>query len=234
MNFRCTYFVCLCLLTVLVPIFSSAEEIKSDIFDVPKVVAVQNRKYYLNKGVTANLGYMPTDSFTKGLVLGGTYTHYFSDFTAWEVLNANYVVNISTDLQSQLQSFGVQASQIPDFMQYYVTSNIVYTPFYNKSLLFNKSVVWGETSFLAGAGVANYKKNGITPLISGGLNLRYFLSEGTSLKLDIREHVAFVGGNDGIQAILYIGLGYTFQLGEKMNREATTNPIEGDDLEKSF
>lgn len=230
---------------VAVGIFCSlatAAEEKRDIFDVPKVVAVQNRKYFLNKGVTVNLGYLPTDSFTKGLVLGGTYTHYFSDFTAWEVLNANYVVNIKTDLQNQLQGFGVQPTAIPAFPQYYLTTNIVYTPFYNKSLLFNKTVVWGETSFLAGAGAAYYARDtgietdnpGITPIITGGINLRYFMSESTSLKLDIREHIAFVGGADGVQAVLYIGLGYTFQLGDAKQAEASTKPIEGDDLEKSF
>ncbi len=221
---------------------AQAAEEKKDIFDVPKVVAVQNRKYFLNKGVTLNLGYLPTDSFTKGLALGGTYTHYFSDFTAWEIVNLNYVVNMKTDLQNQLQGFGVQPTRVPAFPQYYLTSNIVYTPFYNKSLLFNKTVVWGETSFLAGAGVAYYGRDtgnpeddpGITPMISGGLNLRYFLSESTSLKLDIREHIAFVGGTDGVQAVLYIGMGYTFQLGDNKQATATTKAIEGDDLEKSF
>ncbi len=223
-------------------IVSAADEKKTDIFDVPKVVAVQNRKYFLNKGLTFNLGYMPTDSFTKGLVLGGSYTHYFSDFTAWEVLSANYVVGMETDLKNQLQGFGVQPTMVPAFPKYYVTSSIVYTPFYNKSLLFNKTVVWGETSFLAGAGAAYYSRNtgvdaddpGLTPIISGGLNLRYFLSESTSLKLDIREHIAFVGGADGVQAVLYIGLGYTLQLGDAKAPEASTSPIEGDDLEKSF
>lgn len=211
---------------------SAAEETRKDIFDVPKPVAVQNRKYYLNKGLTLNLGYLPLDSFTKGLTAGASYAYYFSDFTAWEILNVNYVANINTQLKSDLISqYQVQPTAIPDFMQYYVTSNILYTPFYNKSLLFNKSVVWGETTFLAGAGVGFFKTAGIAPLIDLGFILKYFLTEKASVNFDVREHIAFVGGSSGVQGILYIGAGYTFQMGDNVPHGDAPKQEEEDALD---
>ncbi len=213
----------------------AAEEPKKDIFNVPKVVAVQNRKYYLNKGVTLNFGYLPLDSFTKGLTAGASYAYYFSDFTAWEILNVNYVASIDTQLKNDLiTTYQVKPVSIPDFMQYYVTSNILYTPFYNKSLLFNKSIVWGETTFLAGAGVGAFKTSGMAPLMNLGLILKYFISEKTSMNLDVREHIAFVGGTNGVQGILYIGLGYAFQLGDNKPHGEAPPPGEGDPIDKGI
>ena len=54
--------------------------------------------------MSAVLGYMPMDSFEMGVVLGLSYTNYFSDFTGWEIVNANYVFGIDTGLKDDLKN----------------------------------------------------------------------------------------------------------------------------------
>lgn len=204
------------------PLLSFAQEFEDfeneeDIFDVPQVVAVQNRIYDLNQGLTLKAGYLPLDNFTKGFNFGASYTYYFSDFTGWEVVNANYVLDSQTSLAGQLDSFGVQAETLPEFIDWYATTNIAYTPFYNKSLLFNRSVVWGETTFLVGGGAGNFTRSGVKPLLSLGVILKYFLGPRTAFKVEVRDHIAFLDG--GIESYLAISLGYSFQLGGRKSGE---------------
>lgn len=205
-----------------------AQESDEDIFAVPKTFAVQNRKYKLGSQYSAHLGYMPMDSFTKGVVLGASYTKYFTDFTGWEVINANWVMDIDTGLKKQLESeFAADPGKLPDFPEWYITTNIVYTPIYNKNLLFNKSVIWGDISFVGGAGAGSFQKDGIKPLVNGGAVLRFFLNQKESIKVDIRENLPFL--STGVEPFLFVGVGYTYQFESEV---APKN--DEDDFEKEF
>jgi outer membrane beta-barrel protein len=202
---------------LLVSLPSYAEEPKqNDIYTIPKLVAVQNRNYNVNQNLSVLLGYLPTDAFTKGVTAGAAYTYYFSDFTAWEILNANYVFNIDTGLKRDLVTyFSAQPDnqRVLDFPEYYGTTNLMYTPLYNKNLLFNKSIVYGENSFVIGAGMAKFRIAGFLPLVGGGIIFKYFVSKSSSLKLDIREWV-YNDSERGTNTILDLKLGFDILLGD--------------------
>lgn len=199
-----------------------------DIFAVPKVYAVQNRKYVLGNQLSFTLGYLPMDSFTKGVALGAAYTTYFTDFTGWEVVNATYIANMDTGLKKQLLSdFQADPGKIPDFPKYMITSNIVYTPIYNKNLLFNKSVIWGDISFVAGGGIANFERNKMKPLVDIGAMLRFFVTSVSSLKVDFRENLPFL--SEGMKPFLTVGVAYTYQFGA-----TPKSPSEADNIETEF
>lgn len=199
------------------PAISTAQDDPQDNFTIPKLVAVQDRQYNVNKNLSFLLGYLPDDAFTKAVTVGIGYTYYFTDFTAWEIVNANYAFQLDTGLKKDLEQYLLQVQEddlrLLDFVEYYATTSLVYTPMYNKNLLFNKSVVYGETSLVIGAGVAKFTEAGILPLISGGLIFKYFISNSSSLKLDVRELVYFdqVKGMDGI---LDIKIGFDMMIGD--------------------
>ncbi len=196
------------------------EELRDDqdAFDLPQLVAVQGREHYFVSGITMSGGYLPVDSFNKSLTLGIGYTYYLNDYLAWEIVNANYAFNQETDLKHDLQSqFNAEVervgfSGILDYPTYYITTNMLYTPIYNKSLFFNQNVIHGETSFILGGGIVNYEHSGPKPLVSVGALFRYFTSPTTSMVLDVREHLYF-DGETGMNGILAINLGFSFQLG---------------------
>lgn len=201
---------------------------EEDIFAIPKTYAVQNRKFKLGSQYSAHFGYMPMDSFTKGIVLGGSYTKYFSDFTGWEVLNANYVFSYDTGLKKELiDQYNADPGEIPDFPEWYLTSNIVYTPIYNKNLFFNKSVIWGDITFVAGPGIGSFKNDGVKPLVNFGAVLRFFLDAQQSIKVDIRENLPFL--STGVEPYLLISVGYTYQPETKPKTQGYD-----DDFEKEF
>lgn len=189
-----------------------------EFYDLPKVVAVQNRTYYLNHDLTVQGGWLPSDAFNKGYTVGLSYTTYFSDYLGWEVVNANYSFNSETNLKKDLlNNFGAAVENVGfggvlDFITYFVTTNIVYTPLYTKSLLFNKHITRGEVSFVCGAGGANFDSSGVRLLISAGLFLRFFTKEDRSWKFDFRNNIYF---EDSLGAVNSISLmvGYSMQLG---------------------
>lgn len=202
-----------------------------DLYEVPRLVALQNRAYpSINHGFTFGLGYLPADAFNKAFLAGASYTYNFSDFTAWEVVNFNYAMNIETDIKKDLAAIaiGVTGQNKPwlDYVNYLVSTSLIYTPFYSKNLLFNSAIVHSETSFLLGAGGAKFEFAGMKPIVTGGLIWKFFLGERTSLKFDFREHVYFdATGANGIFSMI-IGLGY--QMGSLPEKPKT--PEGGDEI----
>lgn len=186
-------------------------------YDLPEVVAVQDRPYYLNHDLTFQAGALPSDAFNKGYTVGTSYTYFFSDYLAWEVINLNYNFNAETGLKDDIEGMGsvVQNKGFDgalDYITYFATTNVVYTPLYNKSLLFNRSVINGETSFVFGGGAAHFKENGLKGLISGGILLRFFNSPRTSFKFDLRNNLYFEDSLGAVNA-WSIMIGYSVQLG---------------------
>ncbi len=94
------------------------------IYDLPQVVAVQNRAYQVSKELTLQAGYLPSDAFNKGYTIGANYTYFFSDYLGWEILNANYVINSPTNLKGdlldccQVQVENVGFGGVLDYMQW--------------------------------------------------------------------------------------------------------------------
>lgn len=221
-------FVLFFTMTLITPKSLWAQD-NTDVFSVPKAYAVQNRKYTLGNQVTAYLGYMPMDSFTKGYQLGGVYTTYFTDFTGWEVVNGTWIMDKDTGLKSDILDISggmAAADKIPDFPEWILTSNFVFTPIYSKNLFFNKSIIWGDLSFLAGGGVASYKRDEIRPIANVGAIIKFFMSEQTSFRVELREYVGFL--SSGIEPFMAIKVGFTYQFGSKKTTKGQ------DDIDAEF
>jgi outer membrane beta-barrel protein len=189
-----------------------------DAYDIPKLVAVQKRAFQSShNGLTLEMGYLPIDAFNKGFILGAAYSYSLSDYTSWEVLNFVNSFNIETAIKGDLEALkvGVTGANTPwlDYVDYYATTGLTYTPLYNKSLLFNKTVLQNDFTFVLDAGAAKFHFGGMNPVFGGGLILRYYLSPSSSLKFDFREQLFFTSaGSNGVLSLI---LGYCFQFGSE-------------------
>jgi outer membrane beta-barrel protein len=180
---------------------------QADIYDVPKVTTVQNRIHDYSSELTVQGGYLPMDPFTKYISYGGSYTYFFSDFTAWEVVNANMNSPLVSGLRTDLQeSFRAEPARF-EVLQYHITSNLSFTPLYTKNLLFNSKIVYSEISFVAGAGVASFT-SGTKGCIDVGIIMRYFLSRSLALKLDFRNYIYLSSTRNNLGLVL--GMAYIF------------------------
>lgn len=211
--------VFLCLLLAQFSMFANAEA-PANAYDLPDIVAVQNRAYTVQRDLSLQAGYLPSDAFNKGYTIGASYTHFFTSYLGWEVINANYSFNDPTDLKEdlldccelQVQNNGFDGAL--DYVQWYALTNIVYTPLYTKALLFNQSLVYGEISFVGGAGVAKFKETGERLLVSAGFYLRYFKSAERSWKFEFRDNVYFEKSLGAVNAMSLM-ISYSFHLGGK-------------------
>ncbi len=155
----------------------------ADLYDVPKVHIIENKKYTLGDEIAIQLSYLPMDPYVKYFAAGLSYTHFFSEFTGWEVVNAHYTFNFAAGLQRDLlenlstncRSTTDQCASPDKFptLNYFATTNLVFSPIYTKNLLFNSSLVYSQISFVAGGGLASFTDT-IRNCIDLGVILRYF------------------------------------------------------------
>jgi len=178
--------------------------------EIPKVIAIQKRNYHLGTELGLNVSYLPMDSFTNYFVLGGNVTHYFSDYLGWEIINGGYANGTSTGLREYIvNNFALEPTDY-DTMNYFFTSNIIYTPFYTKNLVFGSNIGYGDMSFVLGGGLSKYTRLNNINTIDTGIILRYALSEVTSLRFDFRYYF-YLGGD--LKSNLGITIGWSYNFG---------------------
>lgn len=195
---------------------------------IPKVVAVQKRGYVLSDEAALQASYLPMDSFNSYFTVGATYTHYFNDYLGWEIINANYANSYSSGLTDYLRTkFGLATNQF-DIVNYYATTNIVYTPLYMKNLLFNTSIVYGEISFVAGLGLTKFNINNYVNTVDFGAIFRYYLTRKTSLKFDFREYL-YLAGDSKDNLALTGGVAYNFGSGGEEEEKVVAPTPEVDE-----
>jgi outer membrane beta-barrel protein len=192
----------------LLPLFSWA-----DAYDLPQVVAIESRLFQVKNEITPEIGILPLDAFNKSLTYGGTYTHYFSSYWGWEVLEFKMANNMNTGLKNDLiTQFNVRPQGILDSIKYYGMTNLVYTPVYSKNLFFNQSIYHSDTSFVLGVGSVNFESGESAPIFGGGLMLRYFLGASTNIKLNSRLYY-HTGQNKSSNFLLALNIGFSIQFG---------------------
>ncbi len=181
--------------------------------DQPKTVAIQNRPYILNKEIGIYYSYMPLDHFNHFHAFGASYLTYFNDYLAWEVFNGATVSKQSTGLEDRLlNDFGAVPDTF-DILQYYFTTNIVYTPIYMKHLYHNKDIRFGDMSFVLGAGLARFERALNSNMIEAGVISRFIGGEGLNFKFDVR-YKYFLGS--GVRPNLSLGLVFTYNFTQEV------------------
>ena len=185
----------------------------ADPYDVPQVVALENRLYNVKYDLTPHLGFYPMDAFNKSVVFGLSFTNFFESYKGWEIINFHYAKNIETNLKSQLlENFNVRPTGILDYIEWVALSSYVYTPFYSKNLAFNQKVFHGDISFVGGPGLVGFQSGEKAMAAGGGLILRFFWTEKYSVKLDARTYY-HMGKDKNTNFLLMTTAGLSIQLG---------------------
>ncbi len=178
---------------------------------------LQNRKYNLLNELIISVGGLPADPYNKGLTITGGYAIHFSDFVAWEIGNFTYSYNIDSGLKEKLvrvvNLYGLGTPELPE-INWFVTSNLVLKPVYGKQAIFNRTVIHVEAYVLGGPAIVN-RSTPDTEFSLGanvGAGLRFWLSEHTSLRIDLQELIFYATNTSNIETALHLhaGLGFAF------------------------
>jgi outer membrane beta-barrel protein len=155
-----------------------------------QVTAIQERAYVMMHEVDFTGGFLPSDPYTKGAFVGGSYVAHFSDFVAWEVARGGYTFGLPTSLRTQLErDFGWTRASF-DAPQFFVGSDLLIKPFYGKLAIANTWVVHAELFFAIGA--TFFKYSAATDFRLGptvGVFARIFLNKAFSVRFGLDEHV---------------------------------------------
>ncbi len=165
--------------------FSQVEELESP----GRIAAIQDRAYRMNHELTLTFGVLPLDAFNKSLFLQAGYTFHFTDYFAWQVGRGSYAYSFGTGLREQLErDFGVAPTTF-DSVQWFVGSDLLFTPFYGKAALMNRWVMHFDTHLILGATVFKYAVSSFRPAVTFGLGARLFQNRWVSWRIDVTDSV---------------------------------------------
>lgn len=190
--------------------YSQQSNNKTDAYDLPEVVVVENKMYHPVSDFGLHLGVLPMDAFYKAISLGANYNRVIGGAWAWEVLNFQGTFKQDTGLKEDLiNNFSVKPTGILDHVKNYTTTSAVYTPIYGKNLFFNKTIVHSEIAFVFGGGVINFNSGDSAPMFGTGAQLRFFKSQNFSVKFDSRIffHMA---SNKSSNFLMDVGFTFSF------------------------
>jgi outer membrane beta-barrel protein len=160
-----------------------------------QVTAVQERAYRMQHELSLGVGVLPLDPYSKGLFAQFGYTAHFTDTFAWQVARGAYSYTAKTELRSQLErDFGFLPTAF-DEIQFFVGTNVVWTPIYGKVSVANKWSVHGELFLSVGGTLFKYTKV-FRPGVNLGLGGRIFINRALSLRLDLSDNIVIpIGAN---------------------------------------
>ena len=193
---------------VLLPSWSWAQDIDEAAY------SLQARKYHLKHEVYIAPGLLPLDAYEKGVIGNISYTYHLNEGWAVEVAQFAYVYNVDTGLKKDLQNFGWNPVGRKT-LQYYGSVNAVFKPIYRKMILFNRTILHGETFFVLGGGPFRVKSEVLNaasfkPAIDFGVGFRIYLNDWASLRLDARDYIWFDGWNPNNVLMLALGISLNY------------------------
>jgi outer membrane beta-barrel protein len=172
--------------------------------------ALQSRKYHLKHEFYVAPGLLPLDAFQKSVIGNLSYTYHINDGWGLELAQFAYAYNVDTGLQDKLERlFGATAADLNP-LKYYGSVNAVVKPIYRKMILFNRTILHGETFFVAGGGAFKFQK-GFKSAADVGIGFRVFLNDWASVRFDGRDFLCFSGG---VKNVIMLTLGMSFNLGK--------------------
>lgn len=194
--------VLLGLVFTLAPLASFAEDDEEQVQGLDKV-AVQNRQYSMMHEFSAWIGTLPLDAFEKGLTFSGAYSLHFTDLVGWEVGQFTYSYGIETDLNDELENLQVGPTPF-QVVKYYVTSNLMLKPIYQKMAALNQALIYGELFIVVGGGYG-WLTNESRPIVDVGVGMRVYAGQFVSFRVDIRDLMLVTTGD--VHNELWIALG---------------------------
>ena len=179
--------------------------------DTGEVAAIQNRTYHMGQEFDFSLSLLPYDAFYKAITPEASYTFHFTDALAWEAVRFGYALDFDTNLKTQLLQLGAAPTLIEE-VKLFLSSDVVWSPFYVKSALLNRYVLYGEIYGVLG-GAAFDTTQAWRPAGNIGLGGRLFLNKVLSIKLEVRENLLIEQSAPSVVDI-NLGLGINFGASE--------------------
>jgi outer membrane beta-barrel protein len=164
------------------------------------VSAIQQRPYRMAAEIDLAAGMLPLDAFNKTLYGQVSFVYHFTDYFAWEVGRGAYVYNIDTGLKADLErNYGVLPTAV-DQVQFFVGSDLMFKPFFGKTAVLNKAVLYYEAYLMLGATVYKYT-TAFRPAVNVGGGVRLFQNKYVSYRLEATDDIVIISKPYNVMAV---------------------------------
>jgi hypothetical protein len=165
-----------------------------------------------NHEIALSVGAYPFNPYYLGFEGSASYTYYFDESWAWEVVHGTYVFPVNKDLQNELADLGYTPQQV-NHLNFLVSTSAEYIFAYGKALFFKDAIRYFRASGLLGAGIAGEDLD--TKLaINQGLKFEFYVASSFSWKLEVRNSFTFgksgsngVGTGSSVYPSVHLGVG---------------------------
>ncbi|MBW1870728.1 MAG: outer membrane beta-barrel domain-containing protein [Deltaproteobacteria bacterium] len=151
-----------------------------------RIKSVQ-KKPFIKKGrweLTPLFSISLNDAFYQKMGGGAAFSYHIADALGVE-LQAIYVGTVQTDMVGFFQQAN-QALPKVSRLQYYLTANLMWSPFYGKLSLFTDEIIHFDAYLVGGFGLA-YTETGSKFATNIGIGLRYFATSWLVIKIEVRD-----------------------------------------------
>ena len=166
------------------------------------VSAVQDRAYRMSAEFNLAIGVLPLDAFTKQVYGQVSFVYHFTDYFAWQVGRGAYGYSWSTGLKNELERMYAVLPTTIDQIQFFVGSDLMFTPFYGKLAVLNRAVVYYEAYLMLGVTVFKYT-NAFRPAANIGGGIRVFQNKYVSYRLEVTDNIVI---RDRPEQVLQVNL----------------------------
>jgi outer membrane beta-barrel protein len=200
-----------------------------------EVSAVQERIFFKYHEIDLGIGYIGDDDFYNVFPIGMRYIFNFNDHIAWNVADAQLMINHEKDLKKDLEKdFGAAPSQFSE-LKFAIHSNFIIKPLYGKDVFGSHRVINHETYLFLGGGVTSYERkysNGntdseVAPSLSFGIGKKIFIGEKLCVFAELKDWVNFREKDLENNFWFSLSLGFRFNLSpRKTNDDATVEKLD--------
>jgi outer membrane beta-barrel protein len=218
MKFHLIVFVSLCLN------FASFSGLNATIQNDPqqndRIYVIQEKIFHRYHETGLLLSYIPDDDFYDSYGIGANYVFHFNDVFSWEVFRAEWMMNQEKSLKDDMEQSLEITPTYYDELSYMVHSQLWFRPFYGKSAVLNKKILFHETGLFAGMGMIGYDRkksfgndaNDSALSFSFGVGTTFFLNSLTGISFQIQHMMHFKDNQTENRIGLIMGYSFRFNL----------------------
>ena len=195
------------------------------------IYVIQEKIFHRYHDIGIYLSYIPDDTFYDSYGIGANYVFHFNDTFSWEVFRASWINNQLKSIKEDIESSSKLTPIHYDEPKYLFHSQFWFRPFYGKSAVLNKKIIFHETGLFAGLGMIGYDRkrsfgsdsNDTALSLSFGLGTTFFLNSFSGLSFQIRDMMHFKSNKTENRISLEIGYSYRFNLKPREKKESNQN-----------
>lgn len=170
---------------------------------------ILSRTYQPKMELSGNVNFNNNGTFERLTGFNINITHLFTTLHGWEIVDANFLTGINSQLGKKIKSKLGPDSEF-EKPERILSTHWVYTPFYGKSALNQSFFSTTNLGFLFGIGQMTFHQTQ-NSLLSVGLKNLWIFKENQALRLDLK-YLRTIPAKDYFESLVFVSLGWSVSL----------------------